>query len=91
MEPWEEKAHRRIAAMCLAAFHQANTTRNGTRRRRTQPYSVPALAQTLVTVLGRQDEEGAKRIFLNYDAYPGDTKRSSPHTAPVGPRRRRHP
>ena len=68
MEPWEVKARHLIAQMCAASWRQVNTTKAGRLRRKHHPYSVPALAQTLVECLSTQNEERAKRIFLDMNA-----------------------
>ena len=69
MKPWEEKANRIIARVCLASYRAANVRRDGTRRKRHVPYSVPDVAKRLVEALDRGDEETAKAIFLfDYDA-----------------------
>ena len=67
--PWEEKAHRIIARVCLESYRAANIKKDGSRRKRHVPYSVPDVARRLVEALGRNDEETAKAIFLfDYDA-----------------------
>jgi hypothetical protein len=68
MDPWQAKAHRLIADMCEASYRQANTKPHGGRYQRHRPYSVPALAQALIACLTREDEEAAKRIFVDYAA-----------------------
>ena len=70
LAPWEVKAHQLISAMCFASWRQANPPG----RKRHRPYSVPALAQELVTCLGRNDEVGAKAIFLAYDGIAQEYK-----------------
>jgi hypothetical protein len=65
---WEAKAHRIIAAECLASYLQTNTRPDGQRYRRHRPYAVPATAEALVRCLGTNDEAGAKAIFLRIAA-----------------------
>ena len=64
MTPWREKAHRVIADLCLDAQRRANTRRNGKPYKRHRPYTVPLAAQRLVDCLNRDDEPGAKAVFL---------------------------
>jgi hypothetical protein len=56
---WRAKAHKIIAAECLASYLQSNTPR----RKRHRPYAVPALAAMLVDCLNRNDEHAAKAIY----------------------------
>lgn len=64
MKPWEERAHKIIAAMSRASYEQANRLPNGKLRKRHRPYAIPSDAQTLVDCLGRNDEEAAKALFI---------------------------
>jgi hypothetical protein len=63
VKPWEKKAHKLIAELCLASWRQANVLPNGKRRKRHVPYSRPVTAQALVDALGKNDEHKAKAIF----------------------------
>jgi hypothetical protein len=75
LDPWEEKAHRLVAAECLAAWRHANLLPSGKRRARHVPYSVPTSAARLVELLGRKDrraaELDAKSTFLAHAAAGG--------------------
>jgi len=74
LAPWEQKAHRVIAALCAASARQANTDpRTGRPYRRHRPYSVPTLAQDLVHCLGHRfpdSEARAKAIFVQLAEIP---------------------
>ena len=65
MEPWEQKAHKIIAAEAMAQYRAAN---NG--RRKYRPYSLPQWVRDLVVTLGMEDrtkaEEKAKAMFLRH-------------------------
>lgn len=72
MAPWEDKAHKVIAALCLAAWEQANPKgRNGQRPKKHRPYQVPDLAANLVVALGLHDaakrEESVKALLLEHN------------------------
>jgi hypothetical protein len=62
MVPWKLKANRIIARLCLEAYRAANAG-----KRKHVPYVVPGLAHELVRCLGRNDELGAKALFLTYE------------------------
>lgn len=62
-ETWQGKAHRIIGKLSLRAYKQANPKPN----RQAKAYGIPQLAADLVDCLNRNDEVGAKLLFLSYD------------------------
>lgn len=62
---WQAKAQQIIAALCLAAYRQANYLPNGRKRAKHVPYVVPAEARALVDCLNRDDEIGAKSLMMH--------------------------
>lgn len=74
MKSWRGKAQELIGHMCEASYRQSNTKKDGTRYKKHRAYSVPALAQVLIECLNTDNEEGAKRIFLDYDLYGKEYK-----------------
>jgi hypothetical protein len=72
MTSWENKADKVIAALCFAAWEQANPRgRNGQRPKKHRPYQVPELASRLVSALGlhdaREREESVKALLLQHN------------------------
>lgn len=70
-QPWENKAHRIIAALCLQSKQEALARTNHRRKRQLRlqdccPYAVPQLAQDLIECLNTQDEARAKALFLRH-------------------------
>ena len=63
MDAWKLKAHRIIGNVCRASMLAANPPG----RKRHTPYAVPELAADLIACLNRDDEHGAKALFLTYD------------------------
>ena len=67
MKTWRDKANNEIASMCMAAYLQANTKKDGSRYKKHRPYAIPELAQQLVDCLGNHDQKAgeirAKQIF----------------------------
>ena len=61
---WHDAVKRAIAEECRAAYLQANTPRDGARRRKHVPYSVPELARAMVDALNNDDEHDGKRLLL---------------------------
>ena len=61
---WHDAVKRAIAEQCRAAYLQANTPRDGARRRKHVPYSVPELARAMVSALDNDDEHEGKRLLL---------------------------
>lgn len=61
---WHDVVKRAIAEQCRAAYLQANTARDGARRRKHVPYSVPDLARAMVAALDHDDEHEGKRLLL---------------------------
>lgn len=69
MRNWRDKANSLIARMCRESYLKTNTKKGGGLYKKHRPYVVPEAADRLVDCLGRDDEEGAKALFLyNYDA-----------------------
>ncbi len=71
-DQWRGKVERAIAAMCLASYKQANTSKDGTKKRKHVPYAVPEAARRLVDCLGMHDqcaaEHEAKSVMMyDYD------------------------
>lgn len=66
-EPWRNMARYFIGEMCYSSWRKSNIMKNGKRRMRHVPYSVPDLAADLVECLDKNDEHKAKAIFLGYD------------------------
>ena len=65
-QPWVKKANALVYALCQKSYMQANY-KNGKKYKKHVPYSVPQEAQDLLDCIQRDDEEGAKAMFLyNY-------------------------
>jgi hypothetical protein len=64
--PWRAKANKVIAALCKESYERCNRLPNGRLRKKQLPYSVPEVAKQFTNCLGKNDEIGAKRLFL-YD------------------------
>lgn len=67
-----DKAARLVAADAQAAYKQANTTKDGRKRKRHVPYSLPDRAMDLVKALGKDDAETVAAIML-YRYHDPDT------------------
>lgn len=69
-EQWETKAQTIIRELSEQAYRSVNYYKNGTRRRKHVPYSLPVLATQLIAVLGWHDrveaERQAKAMFIMY-------------------------
>ena len=61
---WRHKAHKIIGEISYAAWERANTKKNGARYKKHRAYTVPELATKLIKCLDKNDEVGAKRIFI---------------------------
>lgn len=65
---WRDKAHRLIGNMCRVSYLRVNTKKGGGLYKKHRAYSVPEAAEELIDCLGREDEAGAKALFLfSYD------------------------
>lgn len=60
---WQNKASEIISELCMAEYRQSNI-HNGDRQRKHRPYEVPNDAQFLIKCLNKNDEEGAKSLFM---------------------------
>ena len=56
---WRDKAHRVIQAECRREYDRKNKG-----KKKHTPYTVPELAEKLISCLRDNDEERAKSIFL---------------------------
>lgn len=63
--PWRQKAQQLIGKLCEASYRQANTNKNGSRKKKHVPYSVPEAATRLIECLNTNDEARAKSLFLH--------------------------
>ena len=66
MKAWQEKAHNLIFKLSQSSYMQANY-RRGKKLAKHVPYSVPNLAEDLISCLNTENEERAKDLFLSYD------------------------
>jgi hypothetical protein len=68
---WKTKANSTIAALCFAAWDQANPKKNGRRPKKHKPYCVPKLATEIVKTLGlhnpAESERETKALLLHYN------------------------
>jgi hypothetical protein len=65
---WRDKAHEVIHAACKQSYLQMNTNKAGKLYKKPRPYAVPEVAEKLIGCLNRDDEHGAKALFLfDYD------------------------
>jgi hypothetical protein len=71
---WEYKAEKIISELCLESYKQANYFKNGQKKKKHVPYSVPAIAQELLNCIKTDDEEKAKAIFIKLSIIPESAK-----------------
>jgi hypothetical protein len=69
-QAWRDKANRLIAEMCRESYEHCNRLPNGRLRKRHVPYAVPMRAAQLVECLKRDDEHGAKSLFMLLNQSP---------------------
>ena len=70
MASWHDKAHEIIAKESLASYVKANTKKDGRKYKTQRPYSIPVIAQKLVTCLNTNNEERAKGLIYEYSIHP---------------------